>query len=76
MLSTKYAESSAMTEKQESEANIKILDKKLKELENNFVLMKEEKDEEILRLKSKNNQLENERTEIITESKIFEEKLK
>ena len=65
-----------MTEKQESEANIKILDKKLKELENNFVLMKEEKDEEILRLKSKNNQLENERTEIITESKIFEEKLK
>jgi len=75
-LSSKFAESSAITEKQESEANIKILEVRLHELESGFHQMKEEKEDEISRLKNKLSKLENERTEIITEARIFEEKLR
>lgn len=65
-----------MTEKQESEASLKILQKKLSELESVNEQVISEKNDELIRLQSKISRLESERTEIITQSKIYEEKLK
>lgn len=73
MLSTRFAENSASAEKQESVASLKILSKRVTELEDYSSFIKAEKEEEISQLKFKIDDLQNERIEIVTKSSIYEE---
>lgn len=74
-LYSRYAESSTIMEKQESIASLKVLSNRVEELERYSVSVKSEKDEEILLLKGKIEDLQQERMELITKSKLFEEQL-
>lgn len=76
MLSTRFAENSASAEKQESVASLKILSKRVTELEQYSDFIKSEKEEEISGLKVKINDLQSERIDIVTKCSIFEEQAK
>ena len=76
MMSNRFAENSVSTEKQESVATLKILAKRVAELEQYNIFIKAEKEEEINLLKSKIGNLQNERMEMITKCSIFEEQAK
>lgn len=75
-LTLRFAESNNSSEKQENEAKIKILESRLHELESSTDLIREEKEQEIYTLKSKLEQIQYERTDLMTQNKIYEEKLK
>jgi len=70
----RFAESSAMSEKQESVAHSKIFEARVHELEGSLAQIKEEKDQEITSLKGKLSKLESERFELVSQNKIYEEK--
>lgn len=73
-LSTRFAESSAITDKQEAEAQVKVIKSRWLEIENSFDQYKSEKEHEITSLKSRLETLQANNTELLVANQIYEQK--
>ena len=74
-LTMRFAESSAFSEKKESQAQVKILETRWNELESLANQMKVEKNEEVVSLNKRLQEVQEDKTELLAKTIILEKKI-